>query len=373
MKVTFDRAALLSAFDLAASYVPQKSPKDVLRNILLVVSGKSAILMATDTEVGVRVELNDGIEADEDGEVLLPVARVRTTLKESSSDEISMEVSGGDNPHLIVKAGRSKLKLPMSDPAEFPKVSDVNIAERHHEIDSATFKTLIKRTSPTVDMASERYTLGGVFFEMNGSDLYAVSTDGRRLSAQHAAGRCEGEHECKGAIVPIKAAQLIERSVGTDVSFVQVAFTTNDMFVRSGNVLIVARLMEGRFPNWRLAVPTIKQEVTVNLDANALASAMRQAASITDETTNTVLFQLTSGCLTLVASNASVGETTIEIPVDYDGEPHEVRFKHQYALDFCRAVGDVPFTLRMDETNPNTPSLLVCDEFQYTMCPVVMR
>ena len=59
MKVSFQRDLMLSSFQSVASVVPTRTPKPILRNVLLSVDGNSTLLFATDTEIAVRMELQD--------------------------------------------------------------------------------------------------------------------------------------------------------------------------------------------------------------------------------------------------------------------------------------------------------------------------
>ena len=63
MKITCDREQLLSAFQTAAMVAPSRSPKPILQNIRLETQDQGAILMATDMEIGIRVQV-DGIEIE---------------------------------------------------------------------------------------------------------------------------------------------------------------------------------------------------------------------------------------------------------------------------------------------------------------------
>ncbi len=83
MKVNCDREALLAAFQTAAAVAPSRSPKPILQNVKLEVSETSAIVLATDLEVGVRSSVL-GIDVQVAGAAVLPVARFGSILRESS-------------------------------------------------------------------------------------------------------------------------------------------------------------------------------------------------------------------------------------------------------------------------------------------------
>ena len=63
MKALCNREGLLAAFGMVSGVVPARSPKPILQNVKLEVSADSAIVMATDLEIGVRVNV-PGIQAE---------------------------------------------------------------------------------------------------------------------------------------------------------------------------------------------------------------------------------------------------------------------------------------------------------------------
>ena len=60
MKIVCDREKLLGAFQTAATVAPSRSPKPILQNIKMTVSDQGAMVMATDLEVGIRIDVPGG-------------------------------------------------------------------------------------------------------------------------------------------------------------------------------------------------------------------------------------------------------------------------------------------------------------------------
>ena len=83
MKATCERDKLLHAFQMAASVAPSRSPKPILQNVKLEVTKEGAILMGTDLEVGVRIDV-PGFSVEAAGSVVLPRDRFGKILAESS-------------------------------------------------------------------------------------------------------------------------------------------------------------------------------------------------------------------------------------------------------------------------------------------------
>ena len=118
MKATCERDKLLHAFQMAASVAPSRSPKPILQNVKLEVTKEGAILMGTDLEVGVRVEV-PGFSVEAAGSVVLPRDRFGKILAESSDEKLDMESDGGK---VLVRGQRSEFQLPSENPDEFPSV-----------------------------------------------------------------------------------------------------------------------------------------------------------------------------------------------------------------------------------------------------------
>ncbi len=68
---------------------------------------------------------------------------------------------------VLIRAGRSRFKLPSANADEFPRIPTFT-AESYHEIAAGLFKEMIRRTVFATDAESSRYALGGVLMEMEG-------------------------------------------------------------------------------------------------------------------------------------------------------------------------------------------------------------
>ena len=127
MKVTCDREQLLAAFQTAAAVAPARSPKPILQNVKLEVSENSAIILATDLEVGVRTVVS-GVDVQVAGAAVLPVARFGSILRESSDEQLRIETDGQAT---LVRGERSEFRLPAENPHEFPAVAEFTEAKYH--------------------------------------------------------------------------------------------------------------------------------------------------------------------------------------------------------------------------------------------------
>jgi DNA polymerase-3 subunit beta len=367
MKVTCDRERLLHAFQTAASVAPTRSPKPILQNVKMEVAEGGAILMATDLEVGIRVDL-PGVEIQTPGDVVLPTQRFSQILRESSDEKLLLE---GDGRGAVVRGERSEFRLPCENPAEFPEVGAFQ-EDKYHELPARFFRELIRRTVFATDTESSRYALGGVLIELTADRIVGVGTDGRRLARQEGPAKSVAGHQTgeNTTIIPTRAMQLMERALADSDENVCITTRENDVLVRGQRVTIYSRLVEGRYPKWRDVFPHHESPVKIELTVGPFFAAVRQAAIVTSDERRGVQFSFNDGKVVLAAHGAELGESHVELPVAYDGPELPVNLDPRYVSDFLRVLDpDQTFTLELKDGE----SAVVCftdDGYGYVIMPL---
>src|SRR5688500_5539256 len=106
MNVTFSRNGLRKAVAIAASAVPSRSPREVLKWLLMSSGGKDATVTGTSLEVTMCATVGGLIPGSSLGSVLVQADKLNAILSEASSDEITISHEQKD-AKVIVKAGKS--------------------------------------------------------------------------------------------------------------------------------------------------------------------------------------------------------------------------------------------------------------------------
>ena len=366
MKLTCEREKVLHAFQTAASVVPSRSPKPTLRNVKLEVGEERATLMATDLEIGIRIDLA-GLAVDAPGEVLLPIDRFGSILRESSDEKLILE---SDGRKTLVRGDRSEFNLPAENPDEFPQVG-VFEEKSYHVMPARFFRELARRTVFATDNESSRYALGGVLIELSANQIIAVATDGRRLARQQGPAESVAGHKTtENTIVPTRAMQLIERALADNEGDIQLAARDNDVLVKSDRTTLYARLVEGRYPKWRDVFPKQTDAVKIELTVGPFHAAVRQAAIVTSEERRGVDFTFGDGKAVLATHGAEMGEAHVELPVAYDGAEVSVTLDPRFVNDFLRVLDpDQCFTFQIKDA----ASAVLCttdDGYSYVIMPL---
>ena len=135
MKAVCQREALLSACQLASVAVASRDVKPILKNIKAIVEPERCTLMATDLELGVRLEVRS-VKVEEPGEAILPTAKIISILRESTDEELTLE-AGPDA--CIVRGQFNEFEMPGEDASVFPDIPDFT-EDRYHELSAGVLR-----------------------------------------------------------------------------------------------------------------------------------------------------------------------------------------------------------------------------------------
>ena len=139
MKIVCNREKLFHAFQSVASVAPARSPKVILQNVKLDVGADSAVLMATDLEVGIRYEV-DGIDVESPGVLLLPTDRFGPILRESNDESFRID---SDGQTTLVKGERSQFNLPVASAGDYPPVAGFDESS-YYQVPARLLRELIR-------------------------------------------------------------------------------------------------------------------------------------------------------------------------------------------------------------------------------------
>jgi DNA polymerase-3 subunit beta len=369
MRALCNREALLGACQLTSAAIPAKDLKPILKNIKAIAGDGRCTLIATDLEVGIRLDVQ-GLTIEEPGEAILPAKKLVDILREARDTDLSIDA---DASACVIKGTHSPLEfeMPSEDPAAFPDFPTF-ADDRYHEITAGSLREMIRRTVFATAEETQRFSMTGVMWELDGDIARLVATDGRRLALAEGLAVAAGGHTTKGQmpVVPTKAMSLLERNLQDDPEGpVKVCFRPNDVLFRTGRAVIYSRLVEGRFPDYRAVLPK-KSSVTVPLNAATFQAAVRQAAIMTDSESPRVTFKFARERLTLLAQGATAGRSKIELPLEYDGKAIDINFNPAYLIDMLKVLPPEA-DLTVDLNDGASPALFRHgDRYSYLVMPL---
>jgi DNA polymerase-3 subunit beta len=368
MKFSCSRDRLLGALQIVGTVVSTRGMKPVYESVLILSRTRddrqTLELHGTDLEVAIRFSLTDeALEVEEQGALVVPAARLTSILREVKDERISFS---WDRNVLSVECDGSDFKIMGLPPEEFPEIPDFP-EKSAVTLPSQLFCRMISRSAFATAREKMRYALNGVLLLLREGKLEMVGTDGRRLA--HTSSEVENPSGAElRAIVPAKGMSQITRIVGEEEETLDLALSENQLAVRTEHGVIVSRLVEGTFPNFEEVIP-VNCEIRARLDREAVVSAIRKAALLTNKESQSVRFSFSEGELRLSARAVEVGEAHVRMGIEYEGEAVEVAFNPAYVLEGLGVMDEE--TVSFDFRNPTSPAKLSGGEsFTYVVMPI---
>jgi DNA polymerase-3 subunit beta len=137
---------------------------------------------------------------------------------------------------------------------------------------------------------------------------------------------------------------------------------------KGSGALIVTKLIEGNYPNYRQVIPSEMKE-RVALAREEFLHALRRAEIMTSEKSNSVKLSFVKNKLEITANSPEVGEAKETIAINYKGNDVAIAFNPKYMIDPLNALdNDEVFIELIDELSPGV--LKINGPFLYVVMPM---
>jgi DNA polymerase-3 subunit beta len=348
MELRIAKDELARAMGSAQGIVPKKSTMPILSNVLLDAhAGGELVLSATDLDIAVRV---DGrADVSRPGTVTISARHLYDIVKNLPGPTVSLKRL--DNHYVEVVSGRVQFRIVGMAADEFPKIPDMG-AEKMLALEPALLKEMIDKTLYSVSTDETRYVLNGVYMEPQQDLLNVISTDGHRLSLCARKVPAVQDTLKRSVILPRKGLVELRRLLDDGDGDVLLGFRESHAVARRGNVSLVMRLIDGRFPDYRQVVPQ-SAEKTVRIGRTVVLEALKRISLVSNDRSNSVRLDLSKDLLRVSSQNPDLGEASEEIPVDYSAADLKIGFNARYLMDAIAAMTADPVSLEFnDELSP---------------------
>ena len=361
MKFNVSKDKLLEGLSIVQNVVSTRTTLPILSNVLLQASEGEIRLTTTDLDVGVRGSVEAQVERS--GATTLPARRLFSIVRELPAAEIYVDV---DSKNLAsIRSGPSYFKilgLPEEEFPPLPRFDDAKI----FTIAQKDLKDGLKKTSYAISTDETRYVLNGTLFSFKDNKLTLVATDGRRLALVDLELEFPRSQEID-VIVPTKAVMELQRLV-KDEGDVKVSIGENQIAFEINQTLLVSKLIEGNYPNYRQVIPSEAKE-RITLERETLLNAVRRVALLASEKSNSVKLSFSKGNIDIVATTPDVGEARESLVVMYKGREFSIAFNPEFLMAPLRNLStDEVYLDLIDEMSPGV--IKIAGPFLYVLMPM---
>jgi DNA polymerase III subunit beta len=361
MKFSATKEKILEGLQQVQNVVSTRTTLPILSNVLLQAKEGTVNLTTTDLDVGVR----GGFEANVDkaGATTLPARRLFTIIRELPSSEISVEVDGKNAAS--IRSGQSFFKilgLPEEEFPPLPKFENSKVVTMRQK----DLRDGLRKTAYAISTDETRYVLNGVLFSFKENKLTLVATDGRRLAMADIELEFPRSHEAD-IIVPTKAVTELQRLL-TDDGDVKISVGTGQIAFDLNNTLLVSKLIEGNYPNYKQVIPSEAKE-RITLERETFLNSLRRVSLLASDKSNSIKLNFSKNNIEITANTPEVGEARESLPVAYKGRDFSIAFNPEFLMAPLRnlAEDEIFFDL-IDEMSPGV--LKIHTPFLYVLMPM---
>lgn len=355
MKFIASSSGLLKQLQHISGVINANTVLPILEDFLFEVAAGKLSVVATDLETVMRVQLD--VEARESGKVCIPAKILLDSLKNIPDQPLAFNID--KNFGVEITTDNGKYKVMGENPDNFPKepAADDTTA---FTMPASALVTAINKTLFAVSNDDLRPAMTGVFFELDKNHIQFVATDAHRLVRYKRTDvKCPRQDSF---IVPRKPLNLLKSALPDNQDPITVNYNSNHLFVQHGTTRMSCRLIDARFPDYKVVIPADNPYKLV-LDKSSFQSALRRVSVFSNKSTNQVALNISGSELQLAAQDVDFSfEGNERMKCQYDGEDITIAFNARFLIEMLNASdgGEV----RMELSTPTKAGILKPTEIE---------
>jgi DNA polymerase-3 subunit beta len=331
MKFIVSSSSLLKQLQHISGVINANTVLPILEDFLFEVEKNKLTVVATDLETVMRVQLD--IEAKDSGKVCIPAKILIDSLKNIPEQPLTFNID--KNFGVEITSDNGKYKVMGENPDNFPKEPAADDTTSF-TMTASSLVTAINKTLFATSNDDLRPAMTGVFFELDKKGLQFVATDAHRLVRF----KLKDVTTPKGDnfIVPRKPLNLLKAAIPANEDEITLSYNNNHLFVKQGTTQMSCRLIDARFPDYKVVIPADNPyRLTVN--KADFQSALRRVSVFSNKSTNQVALSISGSELQLAAQDIDFSfEGTERMKCQYNGEDIVIAFNARFLIEMLNAT-----------------------------------
>jgi len=328
MKLQVTQENLNRALGTVARVANSRGTLPILSNVLIKTSNNRLSLAATNLDIAISHYI--GAKVAQEGAITVPARLMQDFINSLPSGVIDLEL---DDSKLKISTDQYQSTINGIVADDFPVMPAISEGKTW-SVDGSLLKKGLQQVVFAASSDESRPVLTGVLIHSSDGKLYLAATDSYRL-AEKEIGASKDDVRM---LVPATAMHDLLRILGDADEIVHVTHDDQQVLFKVGDVELVARLLEGKYPDYRKLIPSsfavqavLKRSELLNVTKVSSLFARESAGSVTlkvDEKDQT---------LSIRSIASQLGENTASAAGTITGEG-EITLNSRYLLDALQAL-----------------------------------
>lgn len=328
MKLQVTQENLAKALNTVARVANTRGTLPILANVMIKTVGTRVTIAATNLDIAITHYV--GSKVSQEGSITVPARLMQDFVSSLPGGVINLELEEF-KLHITTDQYKSTINGIAAD--EFPVMPAIAKGETW-VIPSKVLKKGLQQVLMAASNDEARPVLTGVYFRTTDGKLTIAATDSYRLAEKELMKSTKDID----LLIPASALQDLLRIIADDDEEVEVTHDDQQVLFKVGEVELVARLIEGKYPDYRKLIPkdfavqaALKRSDFTNITKVSSLFARESAGSVTvlvDEVQKQVSIRS-------IASQLGENVATAEAKVSGDGD---ITLNSRYLLDALGAL-----------------------------------
>ena len=360
MNVQVPKSSLADALHHVERIVPTRSSNPGLNLLRIDLLGDALRFGGTNLDIDIETTVTADVRGE--GTLALPAQVFGQVVRALPGDVVDMEV---DDRELRISSDSFSTRLQLVDSGNAPSLSFPDTYDGM--LPGGAFGAALSAVRYAAAVAEYQAIFRGVKLELGDAGSRAVATDGFRLAYHDIEATSGLDAEL---IVPARSVDEVVRLLGSGE--VEMASDGAQLSLRTEDVRLNVKLMEGSFPDYRRVIPATFP-VTITLPAAGLREAVTRVAVMADKTANNRVDLFVKDGTLQITAEGSYGRSQEAIEVQQEGSDAEIALAYnaKYLTDALSPLGG---SLRASFSGPTSPSVMSDpDDASYLAMVVPLR
>ncbi|GHN01502.1 DNA polymerase III subunit beta [Cytophagales bacterium WSM2-2] len=345
MKFIVNSSYLLKQLSHINGVITTNPVVPILENFLFEIDKSKLTVTASDLQTSMITEIN--IESKEKGSIAVPAKILLETLKNLPDQPVTFSIDEATYS-IEISSDNGRYKLAGENATDFPKVPSVS-NDFSANISTEVLARAINNTIFATSSDELRPAMTGVYVNLGDKNTTFVATDGHRLVRYR---RTDIKSENGNTIIiPRKALNLLKATLPTENTDVSIDFNMSNAFFRFGNIRMICRLIDERFPDYENVIPTTNP-IKMTISRTDLLGSLKRISIYANKTTHQVRLKITGSELQVSAEDLDFSnEANERLSCEHEGEDIEIGFNARFLIEMLSNLDTDQIKLNMSAAN----------------------
>ena len=323
MKFIVSSSKLLKQLQVLGGVINSNNTLPILDNFLFELSENQLKTSASDLETTMSSTIE--VESTDQGAIAINARLLLDTLKTFPDQPLTFKIKGENT--IEINSEQGKYDMAFFNGEEFPKAVELPSATTTN-IQAHVLATAISKTLFATGNDDLRPVMSGVFFQFSTKSLTFVATDAHKL-VKYSRTDVTAEKTAE-FIMPKKPLNILKGILGGSEENVAIEYNDTNAKFTFDNVVLVCRLIDGKYPNYEAVIPK-ENPNKLTIDRASFLNSVRRVSIFSSKTTHQIRLKMAGTELNISAEDLDYANKADErLSCDYQGDDMQIGFNSRF-------------------------------------------